>query len=355
MNDFSINDVTDGEELARHIDRLYRLIADLQNKVGGIVMHGAITDVDAKKQLCRVEVGTEKMPQKSGWVPYGLGFAGEFSQIWHPSKGQNVTLVSPVGDKAQSVVWPYTYSKKYPAPSDDAACHILCNFGTSRIEVWKDRIKIISDNVETIGHKTISETTCLYSETANKDKDKNGGNITETAEHDITDTATHIINLHTLDDPSGSAIMLKTGNPEHGDSFIGLQTGDPELGDSKILINTGEPTVGDAQIAVIVASPKLPTGKSELDMIAGTEILEQSGGNINVIGVGEIKIQTALRILEEAGFEIKMEAGLIEAVGTTYVGGLGGPPIARLGDKVAVDTLTGLGAIITGAGNSFAM
>jgi hypothetical protein len=274
------------------------------------------------------------MPQKSAWVPYGLGFAGEFSQIWHPSIGQTMTLVSPHGDKAQSVAWPFTYSQRYPAPSDDAKCHILCNFGTSRIEVWKDRIKIISDNIEEIGNKTITETAGdLIAETCTK--------------ADITNMARRYIKLETQDHKDGSAISLKTGNPDNADSTISLQTGDPGTGNSILALATGSPTEGDCIISMTAASPKTPTGKSEIDMISGLKIVATTGGEIDLIA--------GLQILAQAGFKIRLTASEIACIGHTDVGGLGGPNIARIGDRVSVDTHTGLGMITSGAGNSNAV
>jgi phage baseplate assembly protein V len=332
--------VTDAEEIARHISRLYEQIADLRNKVGGIVMHGAVTDVDPKTQRVRIEIGTEKMPQKSGWVPYGLGFGGNFSQIWHPSIGQNMTLVSPNGDKAQSVAWPFTYSDKFKAPSDDGNCNILCNFGTSRIEVWKDRIKIISDNIEEVGNKTITETAGdLISETCTK--------------ADITNTAKRYVKIETQDHDDGSAISLKTGNPNKADSVITLQAGNPGTGTSAVAIQTGTPGEGDS-ILIIAANPPL-LGTCQLDLVSGGWMTQMVATNVTVSLGGNFQIAAGINIDLTAGAEIDMHASEIALLGHTDVGGYGGPPIARLGDNVAVDIKTGLGHITSGAGNSNAV
>jgi phage baseplate assembly protein V len=333
-------DIVDNEEIARHIERLYAMIADLRNKVGGIVMHGAVTDVDPKTQRVRVQLGTEKMPQKSAWVPYGLGFAGNFSMIWHPSVGQNMTLVSPNGDKAQSVAWPFTYNTKFPAPSDDGDCHILCNFGTSRIEVWKDRIKIISDNIEEIGNKTITETAGdLISETCTK--------------ADITNTAKRYIKIETQDHDDGSAISLKTGNPGKADSAITLQAGDPGTGNSVVTIQTGSPKTGDSLMQISAIPPLL--GSCDFNEMSGGSFTQAIGASYTVTIGLNFTMMAAAKISLTSGDEIDLTAGEIALLGHTDVGGYGGPPIARLGDNVAVDIKTGLGHITSGAGNSNAV
>lgn len=436
-------DAIEGEDLARQIHELRALVVNLQNMVEGLVKHGPVTDIDAKTQRVRIQIGTEpdeknkekKKPMKSAWVPYGLGFAGEFSQIWHPSVGQNMTLVSPHGDKAQSVAYPFTYSKKYPTPSDNPNCHILCNFGSSRIEVWKEQIVIISDNIHLTALKgDITETADRHIEMEAKDlkkntkvvrnkpdddkeqktPDKSGSLISQITGAPDPDKGTSEISLNTgspdkteskitlqtgspkeadssialktgSPDNANSKITLQTGSPKEGDSLIGITTGDPGTGTSAIAIQTGKPTVGDTLIAVIVNPPILGSCQYDLisggsitqmaattttnitgldytitaglnyNVMAGLDVTMTAGNNYTITAALNLEAMIGLKVEVFAGAPVEVHAPEIALLGHTDVGGYGGPPIARVGDKVAVDVITGLGNIITGAGNSNAV
>jgi phage baseplate assembly protein gpV len=313
--------VADAEVLARQIHDLYAQIADLRNKINGTVRFAAVTDVDAKRQMARVELGTEKQPQKSAWVPYGLGFAGEFKQIWHPSKGQNMTALCVNGDPAQAVLLPFTYSKQYPTPSDDERCHILCDFGSSRIEVWKDKIKVISDNLVFTANKTIL------------------------SEADVE---------HTISCPKVTSKKRKGKLHIFADDLLELVMpvpGDKELKPIEGVYSVATPgpssEVCGADMTKITGHDlRITVGNDEVKAIAGNRTL-----NIGVDGLTLIGRDA----MTTAGREIRFQAPRIVCNGETYIGGEGGPKVARIGDKVAVDTNTGLGAIITGASNSYAV
>ena len=339
--------VSDAEMLARHIHDLYAQIADLRQKINGTVRFGAVTDVDAKRQMARVELGTEKQPQKSAWVPYGLGQAGEFKQIWHPSKGQNMTALCANGDPAQAVLFPFTYSKQYPTPSDDEACHILCDFGSSRIEVWKDKIKVISDNLIFTANKTIlSEADVEHTISCPKvtSKKRNG-------------------KMHIYADDLLELVMPVPMPPDKEKKPIEGVFSISTPGPSTETCGLDMTKITGANLLTTVALNRTTAiGIDDATDIGGNMTLLIGLDGLTTVGrdaltnVARDEIDTVGRdATTTAGREIRLQAPQIVCEGETHIGGDGGPNVARIGDKVAVDTQTGLGSIITGAGNSFAV
>ena len=83
------------------------------------MLHGPVCDVDAKEHLCRIVVGENEDGEevKSPWIPYSQ-IAGTRKVHSVPSKGQQMTMLSPNGDYLQAVAVPFTWSNHNPAPSE---------------------------------------------------------------------------------------------------------------------------------------------------------------------------------------------------------------------------------------------
>ena len=83
------------------------------------MLHGPVCDVDAKEHLCRIVVGENEDGEevKSPWIPYSQ-IAGTRKVHSVPSKGQQMTMLSPNGDYLQAVAVPFTWSNHNPSPSE---------------------------------------------------------------------------------------------------------------------------------------------------------------------------------------------------------------------------------------------
>lgn len=121
---------------------LLERVGELERRVSNSIRHGPVTDVDAKKQLCRLRLNpeTEQEAFKSGWVPYGQ-MAGAFKFHNPPTVGQNMTLLSPGGDASQSIAVPFTWSDKNPSPGDKEEEHVV-TFGDLKISYKKDKLTL---------------------------------------------------------------------------------------------------------------------------------------------------------------------------------------------------------------------
>jgi phage baseplate assembly protein gpV len=84
------------------------------------MLHGPVCDVDAKKQLCRMVVGENEDGEevKSPWIPYSQ-IAGTRKVHSVPSKGQQMTMLSPNGDYLQAIAVPFTWSNNNLSPSEN--------------------------------------------------------------------------------------------------------------------------------------------------------------------------------------------------------------------------------------------
>lgn len=80
--------------------------AELSRRLGNVVRTGTIfaTDYSGKIPLCRVRIGDDKDRIETGWLPMSAQRAGGVS-VWSPFEaGEQVTVLSPMGDFAQGVV-----------------------------------------------------------------------------------------------------------------------------------------------------------------------------------------------------------------------------------------------------------
>jgi phage baseplate assembly protein gpV len=117
-------------------------VADLERRFAGKIRHGTVEEVDPKKQIMRLNMGTdvEGKPFLSPWIPYAQT-AGAFK--WHnpPSKGQQMTVHAPTGDWMQATVSPMHWSDANPSPSQKGDEHVM-TFGSCTVTVKSGSIEI---------------------------------------------------------------------------------------------------------------------------------------------------------------------------------------------------------------------
>ena len=115
-------------------------VAELERSFQGMMRHGTVEEVDTKKQQVRLKLGDDDdgKPFLSPWVPYGQT-AGAYKFHNPPSKGQQMTLLSPTGDWPQSVTMPMTWSNNNKSPSEKEDEHVL-TFGQWRIELKENSL-----------------------------------------------------------------------------------------------------------------------------------------------------------------------------------------------------------------------
>lgn len=144
----------------RELIELAARIAELERRLASLFRHGKVKEVDAKKQLVRVQIGDPKdqEPFVGPWVPYAQ-IAGALKVHTPPSVGQQMTMLNPTGDFRQAVAIPLTWSDQNKSPSEKDDEHVL-TFGQVKITLKSNKLtiavgdrKIIVDEeqVQTIG------------------------------------------------------------------------------------------------------------------------------------------------------------------------------------------------------------
>lgn len=119
--------------------------AELERRIDNSIRHGKVTDVDAAKQLARIEIGErDGKPVKSAWVPYGQ-LAGDYKSHRPPTKGQQMTMFAPNGEHRQALLMPMTFSDDNKSPSDKADEHVT-TFGKLKITEKGDSYTIAVGN-----------------------------------------------------------------------------------------------------------------------------------------------------------------------------------------------------------------
>ena len=128
--------------LARELASLRRRIADLERRQENSARHGAVTDVDAEKQLVRLAIGKgpDGTVQKSAWIPYGQ-FAGALKVHTPPTVGQNMSMFAPGGSIEQAVALPFTWNDDNESPSDKEDENVI-TYGDVRLTLKEDHIRI---------------------------------------------------------------------------------------------------------------------------------------------------------------------------------------------------------------------
>ena len=87
----------------RELVELASRVAELERRFSGTLRHGTIEEVDAAKQIVRLNFGQDEdgKPFLSPWVPYAQ-IAGALKVHTPPSKGQQFTVLSPVRGNCMS-------------------------------------------------------------------------------------------------------------------------------------------------------------------------------------------------------------------------------------------------------------
>lgn len=116
-------------------------LAEIERRQNGMFRHGTVEQVDPEKALVRLRIGgTEQEPFISPWVPYGQ-IAGALKVHTPPSKGQQMTMMSPTGDFRQAIALPMTWSDQNPSPSQSGEEHVL-TFGDVRLTLTSDSLAV---------------------------------------------------------------------------------------------------------------------------------------------------------------------------------------------------------------------
>lgn len=125
---------------------LFRRVAELERRADGMVKQGPVAEVDAAAGTVRIRLGgTDSEPFLSPPIPYAQ-FAGALKVHTPPSVGQQMTVISGVGDFRQGLALPMTWSDQNAAPSDKGDENVV-TFGDVRIELSGGGLKIMVGGV----------------------------------------------------------------------------------------------------------------------------------------------------------------------------------------------------------------
>jgi phage baseplate assembly protein V len=87
-------------------------ISELQRKLANIIRIGLVKEIDYEKAKVKVKIGEFL----TDWLPWITSRAGE-DKTWSPlSIGEQVVVLSPLGELSLGVVLPAIYQQKYPPP-----------------------------------------------------------------------------------------------------------------------------------------------------------------------------------------------------------------------------------------------
>jgi len=133
--------------LDEHLAELWAEVGEMKRRQANVLRHGRVTDIDTKKQLVRLRLNpdTDDTEFKSAWIPYGQQ-AGDFKFHNPPTKGQNMTVISPSGELGQAVALPFTWNETFASPGDSEDEHVI-TFGKVTITYKKDSLILkVGDN-----------------------------------------------------------------------------------------------------------------------------------------------------------------------------------------------------------------
>lgn len=137
----------------REIAELVVRVVALEQRLAGMMRHGTVLEVDPAKGLARLDLGVDDdgKPLQSPWVPYAQ-VAGAMKFHSPPSKGQQMTLMSPNGDWMQGIAVPMHWSNQNKSPSDKGDEHVM-TYGGVTITIKGDSytIKVGGVTVEISG------------------------------------------------------------------------------------------------------------------------------------------------------------------------------------------------------------
>lgn len=114
-------------------------IADLERRLANTVRFGTITAVDAAQARARVTFGGET---ESAWLHFQTPRAGG-ARVWSPPvPGEQVVVVSPMGDTGQGIITGSVPSDAFPPPSSDGATYRIDMPGGVSISVAGGSVSI---------------------------------------------------------------------------------------------------------------------------------------------------------------------------------------------------------------------
>lgn len=120
---------------------LVKQVADLQRRVSGMVRHGTVAEVDAKKGTVRLRIGgTDEKPFLSPAVSYAQ-IGGALKVHTPPSVGQQMTIIGAGGDWRQGIALPMTWSDQNKSPSEKGDEHVL-TFGDVSVTIKGSSLKV---------------------------------------------------------------------------------------------------------------------------------------------------------------------------------------------------------------------
>ena len=127
----------------RELVELASRVADLERRFSGVVRHGTVEEVDPGKQIVRLKFGEDKdgNPFLSPWVPYAQ-IAGALKVHTPPTKGQQMSTLSPTGDWMQAVALPMHWSDQNPSPSQAGNENVL-TYGNVRATIKDDLCRVV--------------------------------------------------------------------------------------------------------------------------------------------------------------------------------------------------------------------
>lgn len=109
-------------------------MARLERRLEGLIQAGRIVAADYKTAKVQVKSGHEA----SAWLPWVTLRAGADRHWWAPEVGEQVLILSPMGDPAAGIVLPGLYRAAHPAPSNDPARH-LAEYSDGAVFVYDRR------------------------------------------------------------------------------------------------------------------------------------------------------------------------------------------------------------------------
>lgn len=91
-------------------------VAELERRLANVMRYGTIIEVDPSRAMARVSFGGET---ESAWLRFSTSRAGG-ARVWSPpAAGEQVVVMSPMGDTGQGVIMGSLPSDSFPAPSSD--------------------------------------------------------------------------------------------------------------------------------------------------------------------------------------------------------------------------------------------
>lgn len=114
-------------------------IAELERRLANVVRYGTVTDVDPANARARVTFGGET---SSAWLHFSTSRAGG-ARVWSPPvAGEQVIVVSPMGDTSMGVITGSVPNNDFPPPSSDGATYQIDMPGGVSISVAGGTISI---------------------------------------------------------------------------------------------------------------------------------------------------------------------------------------------------------------------